>query len=83
MNEWELTDEEIQGIVTGGYAQYAHLGQPECRKAIDRAIARAAQKKLVEWMNDHCDTTMWGKYCNVGDVVFHDDMWQALKEDVK
>ena len=54
MSEHELTDEEIQGIVTGGYAQYVHLGQPECRKAIDRAIARAAVQKFYQWLMESC-----------------------------
>jgi hypothetical protein len=50
MNEWELTDEEIQGIITDGYIRHVALGIPGCRQAIDRDIAAAAQRKLAEWL---------------------------------
>ena len=43
MNEWELTDEEIGQIERDCYIG----GQ------IERAIATAAQKKLVEWLIEH------------------------------
>jgi hypothetical protein len=82
MTEWDI-DDEIQCIVTAGYVKYVHLGQPECRKAIDRAIARAAQKKLVEWLLkwgdgqcEHADTGMSPRHgCDL--------CWRDFKEIMK
>ena len=47
MNEWELTDEEIFK---------ATLESWESMDVIYRAIATAAQKKLVEWLIVEFDT---------------------------
>jgi len=59
MNEWELSDEELNTAVTSGAAQYKHerdtaiaWGDEEYYEHC--AIARAAQKKLVEWLNERC-----------------------------
>ena len=54
MNEWELTDEEIQHCIKDGAMRHAALGTPAMRQAIDHSIATAAQRKLVEWLNKHC-----------------------------
>jgi len=58
MNEWELTDEELNTAVTSGAAQYKHerdtaiaWGDEEYYEHC--AIATAAQKKLVEWWLDN------------------------------
>jgi len=63
--EWKLTREEIQDIITSGYIKHNSLGVPGCRQAIDDDIATAAQRKLLrlsdftwsscpEWSSSMC-----------------------------
>ena len=60
MNEWELTDEEIEQARDYGEYEYEDdtpgVGQfiEEEVLAGNRAVATAAQKKLVEWLNERC-----------------------------
>lgn len=56
---WELTDEQIDAAVAQGAAQYKHerdtaiaWGDEEYHER--RAIATAAQKWLVEWLDKDC-----------------------------
>ena len=68
MNEWELTDEaELQSAYDSGWdyenALWLSGGGPSINGDVEsgrehvagqRAIATAAQKKLVEWLNERC-----------------------------
>ena len=81
MNELELTSEEIQGIITDGYIRHVDLGIPGCRQAIDRDIATAAQRKLVEWLKmanraGQCyDSDLVDKW----DLLLGWDVWERLQ----
>jgi hypothetical protein len=74
MNEWELTENEINDELLmcasiGGASEY-------------RYIARAAQKKLVEWLEKN---TPVAQDFN-GELLWHELRgadWQGLKEGVK
>jgi len=60
MNEWELTDEDLEREASFGAMEYCDRipreGQfiDEEIVAGQRAVATAAQKKLVEWLNERC-----------------------------
>ena len=60
MNEWELSDEDLGREASFGAMEYCDRipreGQfiDEEIVAGQRAIATAAQKKLVEWENETC-----------------------------
>lgn len=81
MEEMLLTDEEIQGIIKRGYVAHAPLGQPECRKAIDREIARAQVRKVVEWMQQNNVAPLRAKEGRTyaSNLVLRKEDWAALK----
>ena len=45
-----LNDEEIQYIIGEGRLKHSALEIPQQRQAIDRDIAKAQLKKVVEWL---------------------------------
>jgi hypothetical protein len=75
---WELTDEQIDAAVAQGAAQYKHerdtaiaWGDEEYHER--RAIATAAQKRIVEWLKTN-------SYDAVGGIrVIDMYVWLALK----
>jgi hypothetical protein len=54
MEPWELTDDESYHAEGEGFDEWVGHGEPPHMQANleRRAIAHAAQKKLVEWMDD-------------------------------
>ena len=49
-----LSDEHIQLIITGGVMKHAALAIPYRRQAIDRDIATAQIKAIIEYMEEPC-----------------------------
>ena len=98
MNEWELTDEESYHAEGEGFNEWVGHGEPPHMKDTmeRRAIARAAQKKLVEWMAQrdrakdyNYETGQVTRHTfalavlTLGDLKLGHEDWQALKESVK
>ena len=59
MTEWGLTDDELATARQYGLAQWIHLPVLERNMAHRgdyeaRAVEKAAQKKIVAWLNDLC-----------------------------
>ena len=85
MNEWELTDEELNTAVTSGAAQYKHerdtaiaWGDEEYYEHC--AIARAAQKKLVEWLERETAPHDPNHYWMGARRILRDETLAALRE---
>ena len=52
MNEWELTDEEIEQALAKDRSLYIPTGVAVYD---EKVIAKAAQRKLVEWGDGACE----------------------------
>ena len=69
MNEWELTDTEID-IALEAVPVMQRLTYKGCS-----AIATAAQKKLVEWLGQVNMASPSTPATPIGEVVHADDLW--------
>ncbi len=75
-----LTDEEIQNIIAEGIIKYSRLGIPKQRQAIDRDIAKAQLKKVVEWLKT--SAMIATRDNEVGITLIKSD-WQALLKEIE
>lgn len=74
-----LTDKEIQYIITEGVIKHSGLGIPKQRQAIDRDIAKAQLKKVMEWLESNWNGTEYEFY-NIISIKKED--WQSLLNEV-
>lgn len=72
MEEFELTDGEIDGIVEPLHEDLHYPWNPEEHEA----VAKEAQKKLVGWLDDY----LYGN--KDGNWILYDDDWQRLQKAV-
>ena len=79
MNEWELTTVEEVDIVRDAHEQCIQNGTLVFGVAVADVAARAAQKKLVEWLDKHQKGYSQRPYCKDTDLAIAEVDWQALR----